>query len=244
MGLADAVIALKEADARAIRRWSRSGQVYLARNGLDISRWHQKLAASKTLRDVLGIPQDAFVVGVLSRLSKEKGIEPFLLAAASSGWLARADAHVIVAGTGPEEKRLKGLVNRQKTLAERAHLLGYQPDMENVYRTLDVLAVPSDTESQPMVVLEAMACRVPAVAFSVGALPEMLADGAGIVVPRGDFDALINALDRLRMSPGERASLVEMAHKRVGDEYNVFSVARDLMLRVYVPLISNGGCGG
>ena len=94
-----------------------------------------------------------------------------------------------------------------------------------------------------MVVLEAMACRVPVVAFSVGALPEMLADGAGIVVPRGDFGALIDALDHLRISRAEQASLVETAHKRVWDKYDACTVARDLMQEVYLPLISGGGRG-
>ena len=236
-GLADAVVTLKGEDVRAIQRWTRSGRVYLARNGVDVSRWQRKLPSSETLRGVLGIPRDAFVIGVPARLSKEKGVEPFLVAAARSGWLARADAHVVVAGTGPEEERLKRLIERQ-ALAERVHFLGYQHDMRCVYRTLGALAVPSDTESQPMVVLEAMACRVPVVAFSVGALPEMLADGAGIVVPRGDFDALIDALDCLRMSRTEQVSLAEKALKRVWGRHDSRTVARDLIQEVYLPLIS------
>ena len=242
MGLADAVVALKAADIRAIQRWSRRGQIYLAKNSVNVPRWQQQLAASTTLRDVLGIPRDAFVVGLLGRLSKEKGFEPFLVSAARSGWLRRVDAHVVVAGMGAEEKRLKRLIERQ-ALTERVHFLGYQHSMGNVYCTLDALAVPSDTETPPMVVLEAMACRVPVVAFSVGALPEMLADGAGIVIPRDDFGALVGALDRLRTSRAKQASLIETAHKRMRDKYDACIVAQDLIQEVYIPLISDRGCG-
>lgn len=237
MGLADTVITLKDADARAIHRWSKSQQICLARNGLNVSLWEQRLAKSKTLRGVLGIPGDAFVVGVIGRLSKEKGIEPFLAAATCSGWLTRADVHIVVAGNGQEEDRFKRL-SEQQGLAGRVHFLGYRSDIENLYCTLDVLAVPSNTESQPMVVLEAMACRVPVVAFSVGAIPEMLMDGAGIEVPWGDFDALIDALDSLRMSCVKQASLVENAYKRVRGKYEASEVARKLMQEVYLPLIS------
>jgi len=237
MGLADAVVALKAADIRAIQMWSRTDRVYLAKNCVDVSRWQRKLSTSTALRDVLGIPPDAFIVGLLGRLSKEKGFEPFLVSAARSMLTARGDGHVVVAGKGSEEKRLKRMI-KQQSLTDRVHFLGYRHNMEDVYRTLDALAVPSDTETQPMVVLEAMACGVPVATFSVGALPEMLADGAGIVVPRGDFDVLVDALDDLRTSGTEQASLVETAHKRVRDKYDACTVARDLIQEVYLPLVS------
>lgn len=238
MGLADTVIVLKGQDLRAIQRFPWSARVYLARNGVNVPRWQQKLATSEGLRGVLEIPRDAFVVGLLGRLSKEKGIAPFLLAAGRSGWLVRANAHVVVAGDGPEGERLKRLIEQQ-ALAERVHFLGYRNDLEDVYRTLDALAVPSDTESQPMVVLEAMACRVPVVAFSVGALPEMLEEGAGIPVPSGDYCALIDALDRLRVSSAMQSGLVETAYRQVSEKYAACTVARDLMQNVYLPLISH-----
>ena len=237
MGLADAVVALKAADIHAIQMWSRTSQIYFAKNCVNVSRWQRKFSASTALRDTLGIPRDAFVVGLLGRLSKEKGFEPFLVSAARSVLTTRGDAHVVVAGTGGEEKRLKRVI-KQQSLTNRVHFLGYRHNMEEVYRTLDALAVPSNTETQPMVVLEAMACGVPVAAFSVGALPEMLADGAGIVIPQGDFSALVDALDRLRTSRAEQANLIETAHKRVRESYDARTVARDLIREVYLPLLS------
>jgi glycosyltransferase involved in cell wall biosynthesis len=237
-GLSDAVIALKKADAHAIKRWSKQAQVYLANNGVDASRWQQKLAASRTLRDALGIPRDAFVVGVLGRLSKEKGITPFLAALVRSNWLTRSDAHILLVGAGPEKRRIERLI-KQQSLAQRTHFLGYREDMENVYRTLDALAVPSATESQPMVVLEAMACRVPVVAFSVGSIPDIMADGAGIPVNPGDYGAFTKALDRLRVSSATRSALIETAHSKLLEEYSACTVARDIMHNIYLPLIAD-----
>ena len=89
-----------------------------------------------------------------------------------------------------------------------------------------------------MVALEAMACGVPVAAFAVGALPEMLADGAGLLVPRGAFDHLTDALDRLRTSPEERVAIIDAARRRVRESYDADTVARDLLETIYRPLIA------
>jgi glycosyltransferase involved in cell wall biosynthesis len=87
-----------------------------------------------------------------------------------------------------------------------------------------------------MVALEAMAGGVPVAAFAVGSLPRMLADDAGILAPRGDFDCLVDVLDRLSMSPEERAALIEAANRRVTETYDIAAVARDLLDNIYRPL--------
>ncbi len=67
-------------------------------------------------------------------------------------------------------------------------------------------------------------------------MPTMLADGAGVLAPRGEFVRLVEALDRLRTSPEGRAALIKAASCRVKEAYEVAAVARDLLDTVYRPL--------
>ncbi len=83
-----------------------------------------------------------------------------------------------------------------------------------------IFTLPSHTEGFPNAVLEAMAYRKPIAATTVGAIPQML-DGAGILIPPRDPDALAQALARL-MSDGElRAKLGENARRRLEEKYEM-----------------------
>src|SRR5205807_1803519 len=74
----------------------------------------------------------------------------------------------------------------------------YLDDARPVLAAADVVAIPSLTEGLPLVALEALALGRCVVASSVGELPELLAGGAGILVPAGDAPALSEALGRLQ----------------------------------------------
>jgi glycosyltransferase involved in cell wall biosynthesis len=79
------------------------------------------------------------------------------------------------------------------------HRLGASdPELLALYQQADLLCLPTYGDTNPWVVLEAMACGTPVVSTPVGAIPEMLGDGrAGVVVPLGEPRALGEALDAL-----------------------------------------------
>ena len=108
--------------------------------------------------------------------------------------------------------------------------------MARVYRTLDALLLPSNQECAPMVVLEALAAGVPVIATGVGDTPVMLADGAGVVVPSGEPDAIIEAVHHLESHPEQRHALIERGLVRV-QEYDSDLAARRYMDELYVPAI-------
>jgi len=86
-----------------------------------------------------------------------------------------------VAGEGPLRAALEAEADPRQV-----SFLGFVPDIGTVLAAADVLALPSRTEGLPMAALEAMAAGLPVVASAVGSLPELLADGAGMLVPPGD----------------------------------------------------------
>ena len=145
------------------------------------------------------------VVGFVGRLVEEKGIQVLLDAVAAFPQLwAR------FAGAGPLASEITQR-SRMLGIADRVELVGpVSPErMPQFYASLDVVAVPSVptsswTEQFGRVAVEAMAAGVPVVASDAGALPEVVGS-AGLVVPRGDAEALGAAL--VRASGPERERL-------------------------------------
>ncbi len=91
------------------------------------------------------------------------------------------------------------------------------------------LVLPSYTEGFPNVVVEAMAMGKPVIATDVGAIPDMLTDGCGIVVPPRDADALRTALETVMGNPVRRRTMGERGRSKAISEYSVEAVFNRLL---------------
>jgi len=230
----DARIVLTQADLRSFAASARD--TVLLRNAVDSGWWRAACDRAVDLRPELEIPSHVFVIGLVGRLSPEKGTEPFLRA------FARRQAHsgsrtcLLIAGCGPREARLRRLCDRLD-LHPITRFVGRRHDMPRVYRTTDLVALPSRRETQPMVVLEALACGVPVVATAAGEVPAMLAGGAGRVVPMRDLHGMLEAIESLIASKVQRGSLIDRGRLRVASLYDSGGLAREVVDRVYARLL-------
>ena len=136
------------------------------------------------------------LVGVVGRLSHEKGVDVYLDACASLAERGRA-VESVIAGDGPERAALEAQAQRLG-LQQRVHFLGTVSAVGALYPQLDLVVLPSRSEGLPNVLLEALLADVPVVATRVGAVPEVLADAAfaPVVPPPGDPAALAAAMER------------------------------------------------
>lgn len=203
-------------------------------NGIDVESWRAELADASDLRAELDIPEGALVVGVIGRLDKDKGHLPFIRALAQK---IPNDPQlvILIVGDGPERERLE-VAARRLGLGKRVRFLGYYEDMPRVYRTLDLLVLPSRTEAQPMVILEALASGVPVVSTAVGGIPRMLGEGAGVLVPPGQTALLLEAVRRLHASPSQRRALSRQGLARARD-HDISLVGRRYIQELYLPAI-------
>ena len=145
-------------------------------------------------------------IGVVGRLSPEKGVDLFLHACRE---LLRRDLTftATVVGDGPERARLEQLRD-SLGLAGQVEFTGATPAMNALYASLDLLVIPSRSEGLPNVLLEAMSADVPVVATRVGAVPEVLDSPlAGVVVPPESPGALADGIAKalpLKNDPAAR----------------------------------------
>ena len=157
-------------------------------NGIDVGSVFSSLSANEA-KARLQIPGDVLVVGAVARLEEVKRLDLFHAAAAH---IVRAlpDTKFVIAGSGSQESRLKGLF-RKSGLEHSVRFLGHRNDVHDVLRALDLLLITSDQEGIPMALLEAMALGIPVVSRAVGGIPEVIEDGcSGILVPSGEPHAL------------------------------------------------------
>ncbi len=167
--------------------------------GLDLERYAPAARETRTRPRVL------FVGGRF----KEKGGED-LLAALEGLAGSELDLDLV---TPQEVPQTEGVAVHRLDAAS--------PELLRLYQQADVLALPTHGDSNPWVLLEAMACGTPAVSTDVGAIPEMLDDGrAGVIVPHGEPRALREALTGLLADEGRREQLGRAARERCEQRYD------------------------
>ncbi|HSP57954.1 MAG TPA: glycosyltransferase, partial [Halomonas sp.] len=128
-------------------------------------------------REPLGIPAGAYVIGHLGRLAREKNLA-FLAEAVCRALVALPEAHFLVVGEG-EARRFMRDIAQTHGVAARCHFTGRLQGQAliDAYHAMDVFAFASHSETQGMVVAEAMAAGLPVVAVSAPGVSEVVRDG-------------------------------------------------------------------
>jgi lipopolysaccharide/colanic/teichoic acid biosynthesis glycosyltransferase len=167
------------------------------------------------LRARLGIPPDAPVVGFVGRLVRDKGVVEL-----TAAWQAVAaqvpEAHLVVAGSAEPRDPVPPGILEDLANASGVHLLGHVDDPRALYPVFDVLALPTYREGFPVVLLEAAALALPAVATRVTGCVDAVVDGeTGKLVAPGDAEALAEALAEYLRDPAKRRTDGAAARRRV-----------------------------
>jgi len=182
------------------------------------------------------IPQSAFVLGHLGRLAPEKNLE-FLAVAVADFMQRHADTHFLVVGDGPMGEQL-GKLFASRGLGARLHMPGtLQGDAQrDAYSAMDGFVFASTSETQGMVLTEAMAAGVPVVALDANGAREVVRDGInGRLLAREDGNDFVAALQWLReLSPERRRRLCAEA-LRTAEDFSMENCA-GRALELYDPL--------
>lgn len=234
--LTDAFIAVAEAHGRflASDEGCASRKIRVVPNGVDTSRFNDR-PANPSLRAELGLPDGAPTVGIVAVLRPEKNHELFLRAAA----IVHREvphAHFLVVGDGPLRGEIETQI-RALGLAGVVHMLGMRRDIPELLNLIDVVALTSKMEANPVSVLEALSSGTPVVSTRVGSLPENVIDGeTGFLVPPGDEATLAARWTTLLTNSETRAYLGRQARERVVHHASLKSMVggyEDLITEIY-----------
>jgi glycosyltransferase involved in cell wall biosynthesis len=158
----------------------------------------------------------------VGRIASVKGIR-VLLDAFEALRATQPEATLALVGDGPERTAVEAEIVR-RGWSGVVEVLGYMPPnkvAEELSRS-DVLALPSFAEGLPVVLMEALASGIPAVATRIAAVGELVEDGvSGLTVAPGDAAGLTSALERLLADPGLRAVMGAEGRQKVAAEFDV-----------------------
>jgi N-acetyl-alpha-D-glucosaminyl L-malate synthase BshA len=128
-------------------------------------------------------------------------------------------AHLMLVGDGPDRSQAEMLAFGLG-IRDRVHFLGKQDSVTELLPLADLMLMPSELESFGLAALEAMACRVPAIATRVGGVPELIEDGvSGCLFPVGDVASMAECAIGLLKDPDRLQSMGAAARQTAQDHF-------------------------
>jgi glycosyltransferase involved in cell wall biosynthesis len=182
--------------------------------GIDLARFKPGDRAAR--RAELGLPVDAFIVGIVATLRSWKGHRYLLEAVQPLG-----DIHLVIAGDGPQRAALEAQVE-SLGLKDRVRFAGNQKDVPPWLQSFDLFVLPSyANEGVPQALMQAMACGLPVISTPVGSIDEIVTDGeTGLMVAPQDVITLRAAIERLQADAALRSTLGAAALSRAQERFS------------------------
>jgi glycosyltransferase involved in cell wall biosynthesis len=211
-------------------------------NGVDVERFNpNRYGEQKELKNSLGIPDKAFVVGMIGRLVKEKGVIEFLEAAEILN-LDNPDIYFLLIGdrlvSDHAESVDKKLQSSKNKLRDNLILTGLRADIPELISLMSVFCLPSWREGMPRTIIEAMMMQKPVIATDIrGSREEVEINETGLLVPIRDTEKLSNAINKVKSNP-EWASKLGLAGRSKAvnhyDESKIISIQIKKIDELYV----------
>ncbi len=172
--LSDQVFAPSESIMALLRERGVKTPIAVVPTGVQAENFAQ--GNGRRFRESIGIPEEAFVAGHLGRLAPEKNLE-FLAEAAAAFLKTSSRAHFLVIGTGPSEKTIREIFAREG-LNARLHIAGIleHGQLADALHAMNLFVFASKSETQGMVLTEAMAAGLPVVALDANGVREVVVD--------------------------------------------------------------------
>ena len=213
----DKIVCISDAEKESALREKicKPSKLQVIYNGIDLEEIEKTTPMSRVQ---LGIPEDAFVVGMVGRLSKQKAPDTFVKAAK----LIKEkipNAFFLMVGDGELRGQIESLIN-QYDLGSSFLITGWVDNPTAYMKIMDVGMLLSRWEGFGLVLPEYMACGVPIVATNVDAIPNIIKDSVnGMLVNEDDYH--------------EAANKVIFVHKHVEVKQHLINAANECIMNNY-----------
>jgi 1,2-diacylglycerol 3-alpha-glucosyltransferase len=235
---ADAIIAPSAVLRDELRARGVTAPIAVVPTGVDLTRFSP--GDGRAARRARALDDDALLVLYVGRLDREKSVDRVLLAFERiAGTLPRARLLLVGQGTqGVELRRVAAGLHARA----RVNFAGVcaHADLPQYYRAADLFLFASETETQGLVLAEAAACGLPAVAVDAPGCAEVVHDGETGVLTKGDPAALAEAAIGLLIDPARRAAMAARARQVAARDFDV-TLQIDRTLAVYASALARRG---
>lgn len=219
--LCDRIICISNAEKTAALRNKVCGEekITVIHNGIDIEQ-HSRRVDTQISRRRLQIPDEAFVVGMVGRISRQKAPDVFVRMA-EAVQKKIPDACFLMVGDGDMREEVEALI-KKTGMEDSFRMTGWVDNPQDYVALFDVAVLLSRWEGFGLVLPEYMLERKPIVAAQVDAIPELIQDGVnGLLVATEDSAAAGNAVYELYRNEELRESLARQGFLTVHEKYDV-----------------------
>lgn len=216
------------------RRHHQLDSAIIVHNGIDTSKFHHDSEERRGKREELGLA-GRFTVLYIGRLDINKGIRE-LIEVVGGLVPEHPDLGLLIVGSGDEE--LVRACLHEHSLEKNAVMVGGVENPVPYYQSSDAYVLFSAFEGIPLTLLEAMACRLPCIATSVGGIPEVIVDTVnGYLVAPGDTEGLRQVVIRVLGNKVEAKDVSVRARTTIENRFSSAKMIEDY-LGVYGSLIN------
>lgn len=226
--LSDHVIAPSQSVKDFLLQQGVASPISIIPTGVDIDRFEH--GNRRGFRRRCGISQQDFVIGHVGRLAAEKNLS-FLAEAVSAFMQKYPNAHFVVVGGGPWQETIEQIFKAHK-VNWRLHMLGKLEgqDLVDAYHSMDVFAFSSKSETQGLVLVEAMAAGTPVIALEASGVRDVLKHReSGFMLTSESVDVFAEGIEWIyRLSTRQRNELVQNA-KQTARRFSIETTAEQAL---------------
>ena len=201
-----------------------TSKYYIVYNGIDPNRF-------LSFADNVPMKSKVTTFGYSARITERKGLY-LILSALEQIHQNNPDIRLIISGAGTEDqiKKLKDYIDAHY-MHSYAEFIGFTPDIEGLYRSIDCLLLPTVTrEAFGLVICEAMYCGVPVITSGSGAQREIIDDGiSGFIVDPLNEHTLQQAMEHVMSDAVDLSSIITNARRVVEERFIINRVADELV---------------
>ena len=221
----DKIVCISDAEKESALREKicKPSKLQVIYNGIDLEEI--KNTVPKTRKE-LNIPEDAFVVGMVGRLSKQKAPEVFVKAAKLIKQKI-PNAYFLMVGDGELRDQIEAMIHKFN-LDSSFLITGWVNNPTAYMKVMDVGCLLSRWEGFGLVLPEYMACEVPIIATDVDAIPNIIKKGKnGLLVAENDYKAVAEDVREIYVNKVLKISIISNASSLTRQRYNAERVEEE-----------------
>ena len=223
----DKIICISDAEKQSAldKKICREDKLQVICNGVDIEAYENEVHGAVKRKD-LNIPDDAFVVGMVGRMSPQKAPDVFVKMAKLVKDVV-PNAHFIIVGNGNQEAEIRKYAG-DNGFSDSLHITGWVDNPMSYVELFDVACLLSRWEGFGLALPEYMMAGKPIVASRVDAIPNIIRDGEnGLLVEADDATGASKAVLQIYRESGLRDRLVAQGFKDVHKRFNARRVSEE-----------------